>query len=183
MPKFHKEKGQKHCSSVSDTNCDSSPNKSPKISSEAADGDISMLSEEDQLKLAMEQSLKSTSNPYSSPVKLSLGKVLSNGDISKLSEEDQLKFALEQSLVESMELQSKRHEEENNSLMQALEASIKIDQTLSDPMQTVQRKRHLEIKGETEATGEYEYQLTAVISHVNSISSVETGHYIADVFK
>ena len=185
-PNFQKEKSQNLWSPVSMTNCDSNPNKSPKLSSEAdltTDGDISMLSEDDQMKLAIEQSLKSTSKTYSSPVKLSPGEVLSNGDISKLSEEDQFKLAVEQSLVESMELQSKRNEEENSSLMQALEASMKTDQTLGHPIQLVQKERHLEINGKLEATGDYEYQLTAVISHVNSISSVETGHYIADVFK
>merc|ERR1719228_207492 len=91
-------------------------------------------------------------------------------------------MALEQSRQECIE----KDEEENTSLMEAIAASMKIEELHPDKDQVekdqVKLERHLEIKGKTEATEEFDYQLTAVISHVNSISSVNTGHYIADVF-
>ena len=69
--------------------------------------------------------------------------------------------------------------------MKALQASLKSDQTESKENEEDKnvKGKQLQIKDKIEATGEFEYQLTAVISHTNSISSVETGHYIADVFK
>ena len=101
-----------------------------------------------------------------------------------LNEEDQLQMALEQSRLECIE----KEDEENSTLMQALEASMKIEQVGPGGDQVVieqvrpKPQRKPQINGKTEATEEFEYQLTAVISHVNSISSVNTGHYIADVF-
>ena len=86
---------------------------------------------------------------------------------------------LDLSLTES----SKREEEEEKSLMQALQASLQTDEGQSKETENLIKERQLEITGKIEATEEFEYQLTAVISHVNSKFSVETGHYIADVFK
>ena len=86
---------------------------------------------------------------------------------------------LDLSLTES----SKREEEEEKSLMQALQASLQTDEVQSKETDNLIKERQLEITGKIEATEEFEYQLTAVISHVNSKFSVETGHYIADVFK
>jgi hypothetical protein len=83
----------------------------------------------------------------------------------------------------SLDESSKREEEEEKSLMQALQASLQTDEVQSKEADNLIKERQLEITGKIEATEEFEYQLTAVISHVNSKFSVETGHYIADVFK
>ena len=52
----------------------------------------------------------------------------------------------------------------------------------TDEVQSKENDKQLKVIGKTEATEEFEYQLTAVISHVNKSSSAESGHYIADVF-
>ena len=66
--------------------------------------------------------------------------------------------------------------------MQAIQASLETDEAQSKGNDKLMKKRQLVVKGKTEATEEFEYQLTAIISHVNSTLSVETGHYVADVF-
>merc|ERR1711971_1521601 len=105
--------------------------------------------------------------------KLSEGGMISYEDMENPSEEDQLKWALDLSLNES----SKREEEEEKNLMQALQASLQTDEVQSKETDNHIKERQLEITGKIEATEEFEYQLTAVISHVNSKFSVETGHY------
>ena len=133
--------------------------------------------------------LDGLSSPEVSPKKAPKMSILSNEDMSKMSEEDQLKFAMEQSLNESINSQKKLEDEESRSLMLALEASMKTEESFQDlesfdlSFSDKQSERKVEIKGKTVATEENEYQLTSVISHVNSIASVETGHYIADVYK
>jgi len=139
--------------------------------------DMENPSEEDQLKWALEQSLN-TNSDSKNDFNATSDQIKCDGDVSKLSEEDQLKLALDLSLNES----SKREEEEEKSLMQALQASLQTDEVQSKETDNLIKERQLEITGKTEATEEFEYQLTAVISHVNSKFSVETGHYIADVF-
>ena len=96
-----------------------------------------------------------------------------------MSEEDQIKLALEQSLKESYEMEKRREEEDNRTLLKVLEASCSSNNQANN-FDTI---KEMKISGKVEATEEMEYQLTAVISHVNSIASVESGHYIADIYK
>ena len=171
--------------------------------------DVSKMSEEDQLKYAMEQSLHesppTTQKKYTfpkllSPLKTPTKPVLSDQDVSRLSEEQLLKYAMKQSLNESFKADEKRAEEEDKSLMEALEASRKSSETSTDdglpdldsvdlssqPKSGDVKKSpviKIEVPEKVDATSEFEYQLTAVISHTNSIVSVDSGHYIADVYK
>jgi len=150
-----------------------SPNKTQdsRLGDILSENDVSKLSEEEQINRAVAQSLKS------------FDETMEELGVKFLNEEDQLQMALEQSRLECIE-----KDEENSTLMQALEASMKIEQVGPGGDQVVieqvrpKPQRKPQINGKTEATEEFEYQLTAVISHVNSISSVNTGHYIADVF-
>ena len=95
-------------------------------------------------------------------------------ELSKMSDEEQLKYAVEQSLNES---KMSYEAEEELMLTKALEESM--HETASEELPS----NDLKIVGKMEATEEFDYKLTASITHVNSISSVESGHYVADVFR
>ena len=105
-------------------------------------------------------------------------------DINNLSEEEQVKLALQKSLCESTQID----EEDNRLLAKVIEESLKgvehEEQEESVLLDEDIRGDIIDIKGEkTVASGEYDYQLTATICHINrSSTSVDMGHYIADVF-
>ena len=121
------------------------------------------------------------SSPETTPEKKSKLS-LSDKDINNLSEEEQVKLAMEKSLCESTDID----EEDNRLLAKAIEESMKAgveEQEESLLLDNEDIRDVIDIKGETVASGDYDYQLTATICHINrSSTSVEMGHYIADVF-
>ncbi len=90
-------------------------------------------------------------------------------NVGEMSEDEQISLALEQSIKDSEDMQQKLEEEEEKQLLQALEASMTSNHSL-------------EIQdGQTAKT--CDFQLTGVISHLNYSDSVESGHYVANVYE
>ena len=187
----------------------SSPESSPEIKSKLSltDKDINQLSEEEQMKLAMANSISDTtpkksandalwskdspkrkrmiekhfSSPENTPEKKS--KIsLTDIDINNLSEEEQMKLAKKNSLVETS--RDNYEEDLQKALEESLEESMKGTEGFSSYNSDDDEAKNtiIEVKGETRAKGEYEYQLTSTINHIGGVKTAEIGHYIADVY-
>ena len=100
---------------------------------------------------------------------------MSDKDINSMSEEEQLRLAMQKSLCESSQID----EEENLQLAKAMEESMKESGFIPDTNDAID----IPLDCTATASGDYDYQLTATVCHVNwSSISVEIGHYIADVY-
>ena len=118
------------------------------------------------------------SSPETTPEKKSKLS-FSDKDLNNLSEEEQVKLAMQKSLCESTQID----EEDNRLLAKVIEESLKGVEQEESVLLDEDVRDIIDIKGETVASGEYDYQLTATICHINrSSTSVDMGHYIADVF-
>ena len=110
--------------------------------------------------------------------KLSLSdKDIAEKDVNEMSEEEQLRFALQKSLCDTTAVDV----EEEEAVRKAIEESMKgREESYSDDDEA--RNTIIEVKGETRAKGEYDYQLTSCINHIGGGKTAEIGHYIADVY-
>ena len=102
-------------------------------------------------------------------------------DVNEMSEEEQLNFALQKSLCENTPVDA--DEELSRDLRKAMEESLKgREESNAFANDDEAKNTVIEVKGETRAKGEYDYQLTSCIDHIGGGKSAEIGHYIADVY-
>ena len=112
-----------------------------------------------------------------------------------MTEEEQIQYVINQSLIENDDRLKSAEEEEALNLSKAIKNSLESVESIGDfssSSKTSMEESFLESfmsddekkALKSKATGDYEYQLTGSILHLNGASySSKTGHYVADVFR
>ena len=112
-----------------------------------------------------------------------------------MSEDEQIQYVINQSLIENNDRMKSIEEEEALNLSKAIRNSLEpvqspddhcpsskrsFEESFTESFLTDDEKNALKSK----ATGDYEYQLTGSILHLNGEKiSARTGHYVADIFR
>ena len=109
-----------------------------------------------------------------------------------MTEEEQIQYVINQSLIENDDRMKSIEQEEALNLSKAIKNSLESTDDFSSSSKTSIEESFLESflsddeknALKSKATGDYEYQLTGSILHLNGASySSRTGHYVADVFR